>query len=107
MADLPTVLPLRDLFDAAVRHPGVKLTCRRCGHARILSAPGLWWLFNRKGWRDDLRDVQRRYFCLMCWHSGGHRIHFPELELVDEEPTDSSLPLPSPLDWKRELRRRR
>jgi len=31
----------------------------------------------------------------------------PEFELVDEAPTDTGLPAPSELDWKRELRRRR
>ena len=42
------VHPLRDLFDAAVRHKSVKLTCTRCGHAKIFSALALWWLFERK-----------------------------------------------------------
>ena len=30
-----------------------------------------------------------------------------DIALVNEEPTDDSLPMPSELDWKRERRRRR
>lgn len=107
MADLPTVYPLQDLFDAAVRAPGVRLTCRACRHSAILSSHALWWLFHRKGWRDSLGDVRRRCVCLMCLHRRRAKVREPELELVDEPPTDDSLPRPSELDWKREVRRRR
>ena len=37
------VHPLRDLFDAAVRHKTVRLTCVRCRHANSFSAAALWW----------------------------------------------------------------
>jgi hypothetical protein len=43
----------------------------------------------------------------MCLHRRGLKVRDPELELVDEAPTDTSLPMPSELDWKREVRRRR
>src|SRR5687768_9168707 len=44
--------PLRDLFDAAVRQYGVRLTCLRCGHVRIFHAHALWYHFHRRGWND-------------------------------------------------------
>jgi hypothetical protein len=107
VSDLPSIYPLRDLFDAAVRHSAVKLTCRRCGRVVIFSSHALWWRFQRRGWADRFDDVRKRCLCLMCLHRDGERVRNPELELVDEAPTDTSLPKPSEMEWKRELRRRR
>jgi len=107
VADLPSALPLRDLFDVAVRGRSVRLTCRECRHSTILSSHALWWLFERRGWRDTLAEVPRRCLCLMCLHRRGRKVRSPEFELVLEAPTDTSLPLPSEMDWKREVRRRR
>ena len=107
MSDLPSAFPLRDLFDAAARGRTVRLTCPECGHSAVLSSHALWWLFHRKGWVDTLREVRRRCLCIMCLHRRGEKVRDPELDLVDEPPTDTSLPMPSELDWKREVRRRR
>ena len=107
MPDLPSAYPLRDLFDAAVRVRGVRLTCRSCRHSAVLSTHALWWLFHRKGWRDTLADLRRRCVCLLCLHRRRLKVREPELELVDERPTDEGLPMPSEMDWKRELHRRR
>ena len=107
MSDLPSAFPLRDLFDVAVRGRSLRLTCRECGHSAILSSHALWWLFRRKGWRDGLADARRRFVCLMCLHRLRRKVGNPELELVLDRPTESSLPMPPEMDWKRELRRRR
>jgi hypothetical protein len=107
MADLPSAYPLRDLFDAAVRNYSIKLTCTKCQRITIYSSLALWWLFQQKGWADRLKDVQKRCLCIMCLHRRGLKVRYPTLQLVHDEPTDTSLPLPSELDWKRELRRRR
>ena len=107
MSEAPTAYPLRDLFDAAVRGRSVRLTCRECGHSTVLSSHALWWLFRRKGWRDTFADVRRRCVCLMCLHRRRRQVRNPGFELVLDPPTDSSLPLPSEIDWQRELRRRR
>lgn len=107
MADLPTAYPLRDLFDAAVRQKSIKLTCARCKHICIFDGHALWWLFQRRGWQDRFADVQRRCVCIVCSYNGGTKVRHPHLELVDETPTDTRLKMPSELDWKRELRRRR
>jgi hypothetical protein len=107
MPDLPSAYPLRDLFDAAVRGRSVRLTCPKCGHKAVLSSHALWWLFRRKGWVDSFAAVRRRCLCILCLHRRGEKVRNPELELVEEPPMDTGLPLPSELDWKRELRRRR
>lgn len=99
--------PLRDLFDAAARQRTVKLTCRRCRHSTSFHAAALWWLFERKGWPDSFADVRQRCMCRNCWQRFGRKVRRPHFELTQEEPRDTSLPLPSDLDWKRELRRRR
>jgi ribosomal protein S27AE len=107
MSEPPALHPLRDLFDVAVRGRAVRLTCSRCGHGTVVSSHALWWLFHKKGWVDTLREVRRRCLCIMCLHRRGVKVRDPELDLVDEAPTDTSLPMPSELDWKREVRRRR
>jgi hypothetical protein len=107
MPNLPTAYPLRDLFDAAARGRNVQLTCRACGHAAILSGLGLWWLFQRRGWLDEFKDVRRRTICAPCRRRFRRKVANPEMTLVDAEPTDSSLPLPPTSEWKREMRRRR
>ena len=106
MPDLPSPFPLVDLFDAAVRYSAVRFTCPRCGHAEVFRAAALWWLFERKGWRDRFPDVRRRFHCRLCRRRDGDKVH-ADIALVNEEPTDDSLPMPSELDWKRERRRRR
>lgn len=107
VSDSPSAYPLRDLFDAAARGRGVRLTCMKCGHRTVLSSHALWWLFHRKGWIGTFREVRRRCLCVLCLHQRGEKVRNPELELVDDRPTDTSLPMPSELDWKREVRRRR
>lgn len=107
MADLPSAYPLRDLFDAAVRHKAIKLTCLKCRHASVFDSHALWWLFHQRGWHDRFHEVQRRCVCTVCWYRDGLRVRHPTLELVNEPPTEARLPLPPELEWKRELRRRR
>ncbi len=107
MADLPSAYPLRDLFDVAVRDQNVRLTCLGCGHACVASGIALWWLFHSRGWKDDFRSVARRCVCTMCWFRLGRKVRGPRFELVRGEPPTLVLPIPSELEWKRELRRRR
>lgn len=105
--DLPSAYPLRDLFDAAVRHRSVKLSCRQCGHVRIFHGHALWWLFHRRGWPDRFAEVERRCLCGACLKRTGRKVRGAKLELVEEEPTGAPLPLPAQADWRRELGRRR
>lgn len=107
MADLPTVNPFRDLYDAAVRYSAVKITCCRCRHVTIVGTQALWYHFHRKGWRDDFREVQRRCVCLVCWMSSGERVRTPDLEFVNAEPTETRFPNPPEITWMQEKRRRR
>jgi len=107
MPDFPTVNPFRDLYDAAVRYPSIKLTCCRCRHTAIFSTHALWYHFDQKGWRDDFRQVQRRCVCLVCWFHGGEKVRNPDLEFVNEPPTDARFPTPPEFAWMQERRRRR
>ena len=107
MPDLPTAYPLRDLFDAAVRHRQVRLTCTHCGHHATFDAAALWWLFERKGWRSRFREVVKRFYCRQCLARTRAKVRAPRLELVQAPVTETRLPMPSAVDWKRELRRRR
>jgi len=95
------VNPMRDLFDATAHHYAIKLTCQGCRRQRVFVAAAVWWHFKRRGLPDGLRDVPKRFRCQGCGRRG------PALDLVHEDATDTSLPLPNEQDWKRELRRRR
>lgn len=107
MSELPTAYPLRDLFDAAARGRNVRLTCGECGHVAILHGMGLWWLFQKRGWMDAFSDVRRRSICMVCWCRFRRKVRNPALDLVEDPPTDTRLNMPSQLEWKKELRRRR
>lgn len=95
------VNPVRDLFDATAHHYAIKLTCRGCRRQRVFAAAALWWHFTRRSIPDWLREIPKKCRCRTCGKRG------PHLDLVQEEPNDHSLPLPSEHEWKRELRRRR
>ena len=99
--------PLRDLWDAAARQYSVKLTCLKCGHVRILHGHGLWWMFERKGWPDRFKDVQRRARCEPCFRDRRVIVRNPKLDLVHAEITGEPLPLPDEREWKRACARRR
>lgn len=74
---------------------------------RIFSTHALWYHFDRKGWRDDFRQVQRRCVCLVCWFHHREKVRNPDLEFVNEPPTDTRFPTPPEFTWKQEQRRRR
>ena len=96
-----TAFALTDLFDATAQHYELKFTCRGCHRATVFVAAAVWALFDRKGWRDNLRDIPAHFRCRVCDRRN------PILELVNEKPTETTLPLPSQERWKREQRRRR
>lgn len=98
------VNPIRDLFDAAVRHETIKVTCR-CGNVGIFDPHALWWLFERRGWNDRLPDVARRMRCLQCYFAKRQR-SLATLDLCREDHT-RQLPMPDIIERKRQLRRRR
>jgi hypothetical protein len=93
--------PLRELFDAAAQGYTLSFTCFGCERRRIFHAAAVWRHFDHKGWSSWLRDVPARFRCRVC----NRRV--PRLELGHSEPSDTSLPLPDPYSWKRELSRRR
>lgn len=93
--------PVRDLFDACAHGYAIKFTCRGCRRIRIFPSAAVWHHFRRKGLSDRLRGVPGKFRCRVCERRS------PVMALVHERPNDSSLPMPSDLDWKHELRRRR
>ena len=96
--------PIRDLFDAAVRHRTIKVSCA-CGNVGIFDPHALWWLFERKGWNDRLTAVSQRMRCLQCYAAKRKRT-LAALELTSAAHT-RQLPMPDIIEWKRQLRRRR
>lgn len=92
--------PVRELFDAALRGYAIKLTCG-CTKVSTLSSHAVWWHFRRRGYSERLRDVPAMFRCQVC------RRRDPDMELVRSDDFDSTLPLPSEQEWKRELSRRR
>jgi len=98
------VNPIRDLFDAAVRHNTIKVSCK-CGNVGIFDPHALWYLFERRGWRDHLPEVRKRMRCLQCLYAKRPRT-LATLDLCRDNPT-RQLRMPDIHEWKRQLRRRR
>src|SRR3546814_7773208 len=69
------------IFEAAVWHYAVQVTCR-CGHSAKFHAASLWWRFERKGWNDSFRDATRHFWCRQCAARLGRRSegHTSELQ---------------------------
>jgi hypothetical protein len=103
MADLH---PFRDLYDAAIRHSAVRVVCDHCRHTAIFQTAALWRHFNRNGWNDRFEHVQRRLFCLLCWHRSRVKRR-PSMTFCDDPPTDTRFPMPEKHEWAHEARRRR
>lgn len=57
----------RDLHTAAMRAYRIKATCPRCSRSEIFDGYALWWLFERKGWRQPLDEIGRRFVCMKCF----------------------------------------
>ena len=93
--------PVRELFDAAAQGYTLRLTCLGCRRVRVFHAAAVWRHFEQKGWSPWLRDVARHFRCRLCERRS------PRLELGHDEPTETSLPMPDRIAWKRALSRRR
>ena len=96
--------PITTIFDAAVRHRTIKVTCT-CGNVGIFDPHALWYLFQQKNWSERLPDVRKRMRCLQCYFAKRKRA-LAMLEVSDNSHT-RQLPMPPISEWTRELRRRR
>ena len=93
------------LFEAAAWRSAIKVTCGRCRRSVTFNPHGLWWLFERKGWNDNLRGIAAHLYCKKCRDAFGDRVRGPRIELVKESDDDLCLPLPDHRTWKRALTR--
>lgn len=87
------------LFEAAAFHRSLKAKCPDCGHQAVFHAAALWWLFHRKQWGGELKDVAKQLRCTGCRRRG------VPIEIVRDAPTVLGLPLPDEHEWKRALSR--
>ena len=105
MTTRDTVNPVWHLFDAATRHHNIRFSCQHCPHFAVYNAAGLWLMFEKKNWDEDLRTARDHFYCPACKRMSGRKIA-PVMKLVDE-PETVSLPLPDSATWKRAISRRR
>lgn len=97
----PTVI-----FEAAVWHYLVKVSCSRCPHFTLFEPPGLWWRFHKKDWNQNFSDAWARFWCSQCAIQGDLKVRPRRLEAVkwnDRLPT-TKLPDPDIWAWKRATR---
>jgi ribosomal protein L37E len=89
-----------DLFECAAWHIAIVATCRKCGREAVFDPHALWHLYARKGWRNDLRSVQRRLKCRVC----GARAF---MSLSRDRASTVALEMPTAADWKKAVSRYR
>ena len=70
----------------------------------LLSGARLWWLFHRKRWSDQFRDMRGRFYCTQCQIRYGKRVR-PTYIGASDQPSQKELPMPDEREWKRALRR--
>lgn len=68
---------------------------------------GLWWLFERKRWPDELWKVGDRCYCSRCWQLGRGKVRRPAILLTHEQPEGPLFPAPDERTWKRIVNRQR
>ena len=98
--------PLSSLSDIAARRYNLRLRCPACRYERVLSGPCVWWLFERRGWRQDMAKVAERFWCQHC-RIGNRRKVRPTVAQTRDDPTGEGLPRPSEAEWKRLVSRYR
>lgn len=89
------------LFEVAAYQRTLKASCPGCGHEAVFSGHALWWLFQRKRWRDHLDYVRERLVCGQC---GRRKVR---ITVGQCPPTVTSLPMPDEGEWKRAVARYR
>lgn len=97
---------LRTIEQCALHRRCLRLRCRRCRSERVLDAVPLWWLFQQRGWPDDLRGAAQRFVCATCL-GDGQRTSDPHIEVVRGPPEGPQLPYPDEREWKRLVSRYR
>ena len=97
---------LRTLTDLALRKWHVRLTCPECRHMRVMSGAGLWYLFYRKHWSDDIESVRKRLYCSLCRLTRRKRIT-PRIDKTHDQPTGPQLEDPPMYEWKKLIARYR
>jgi hypothetical protein len=75
-------------------------TCRRCKREAAFDPRALWHLYQRKGWRNDLRSVRGRLKCKICG-AGAF------LALSREKPATVPMEMPTATVWKQAINRYR
>ena len=97
---------LRTIEQCALYRRSLRLTCRRCQSLRILDAVAVWWLFQQRGWPDNLPDVARRFACSAC-RNKGHQSAAPMIEVGRDPPEGPQPPYLDEREWKRLVSRYR
>jgi hypothetical protein len=89
-----------DLFECAAWHLAIVATCRKCKREAVFDPHALWHLYQRKGWRNDLKSVQRRLKCKVCLAGA-------ILSLSRDRVSTVWLEMPSAAEWKKAVSRYR
>lgn len=93
------------IFEAACFHKSVLVECG-CGHSACFQPHGLWWLFERRGWSDEFRDMPERFYCTRCLGKLQRRVRPGKIVPIERQAT-ITLPMPDEYEWKRALSRYR
>lgn len=96
---------LRTLEQCALYKQTLRLTCPRCRHVRVLDAVALWWLFQRRGWDDELSATAQRLRCSLCEEQG--HVTRPRIVVGRDAPTGEQPAYPDAATWKRLVSRYR
>lgn len=91
------------LTDAAALRLVVRPVCR-CGHSMTFDPHGLWWHFQRRGWDDQLAEVPRRFWCIVCMAQWRQKVRPIRIETSSAPTAAILLPMPPDREWKRQSR---
>lgn len=92
---------IRTLFDCALYKINLRITCHRCGHSKVIDAPGHWWKCEQRGYDDSIAAFVKRLYCSTCFKKSQSKIRDLRIAQTYDYADGLLLPGPNEYQWKR------
>lgn len=100
------------IWECAAMHFLVRVRCRQphCTNTATYDPHEVWALFHKRGWIDEFRVAQLRFYCRVCSSLAGFRVKnalMSSLGACDGDITHTLPIRPDEREWKNFLNRHR
>lgn len=99
--------PIKRLFDCALYKINLRVTCHRCGHSKVIDAPGHWWRCERQGLDDSIAALGKKLYCSSCFQNRQVKVRNLAIAQTNDKADGLLLPGPGEYEWKRIVSKQR